>query len=143
MSYVESSANAIKCNERVVVIRNSLFGETLGNEHRDVMASIRVQGRAAVAIAETRKRLIDAVFKDPAMALASLSQLAKRQPHAAAIYLALDLAHLCLTMPSSPEAQEPWVRDVMRLKDKPVALVMACLETLEQSFNNGKFVAQG
>ena len=138
MSIVKPSKEALQCNDRVRQISGELFGDTLGNEYRAEFRALGAKGQDGLAVAKTRDLLLDAVMRDPAMATAILGQLAGKSPHGATIYLALELAHLCLVMPSSAEAQDAWVRDMTRLHDKPLALILACLETLERSVNGGK-----
>ena len=132
----ELSKEAEACNARIMNVRDVLFGETLGNEFRAELTLLGQAGEGVKALRETNRLLLDAVVKDHTMATVVLAQLSAKPRHGMSIYMALELAHLCLVMPSSHEAKDQWVKDISRRLDNPFAIVLMCLESLIHSLND-------
>ncbi len=126
--------SAEDCADRVRAMRRILFGNTQGNKYRSQISALReLAGQLGSATRNTKVALIDAVFEDPETAALRLASIARTRPHGAIIFIALDLAIHCLMNPERSGGNDQWVSDISETYDKPIALVLRCLEWLENT----------
>ena len=129
---IEEPIDGPTCGERVRAISKTLFGSTLGNQYRMQLKSLSTEEVEQAAKA-ARRAIIDSIFEDWTVAPMTLALMTRKREHAAIIFMALELANLSLMNPAmiqSPAEHRQWVEDISSTYDKPVAMILRCLEWL-------------
>lgn len=131
----EPVLSAHDCADRVRVIQELLFGQTLGNSFRAEASVLMKESveRFRASARDTFGVLLDKTFQDHSLACLALARLARTRPHNAMIFLALDHAKLALMNPRDKAAHDLIVADISRTRDAPVGMVLRCLEWLSGS----------
>ena len=128
----EAAMDAEALAGRVRAVQELLFGRTRGNQYRKQAAALMKESRDRLrqTAQGTRGALLNAVFEDYALAPLALARMARLREHAAMIFMALDLANLCLMNPETTADHHRWAQDIEGTRDSPVAMVLRCLEWL-------------